>query len=1101
MILSFFAILMPSIMRSILSLLILILFFACQAPIPDEISIAYESIPGKVDFNFHIRPILADRCFKCHGPDDNTREADLRLDLEKEAFTTLAESGKRAFSKGSLRKSEAWHRLISEDPDYQMPPPESNLSLSSEEKALITKWIEQGAEWKDHWAFSPPQQVSVPKVQGNIVNPIDHFILAKLEEEGLEPSEEASRERLIRRLSFDLRGLPPSLEEIDTFVEDESPDAYEDLVDKFLQSDAHAERMAMEWLDVARFGDTQGMHMDPERFNWPWRDWLIRAFQQNLPYDQFISWQVAGDLLPDTDREKKLATGFLRNHPSSSEGGIPDEEFRLQYVQERTNTTATAFMGLTLECATCHDHKFDPLSQKEYYQMAAFFNNLKEVGMVGEFKIGNEGKGAVHPSGPVMMLPTPEAESHIDSLTDKINQIIQQQEMTASEVASSQAFLESLSNQQVKLPPPTAHFPFETLSPHRMKRGVVHRSQNNLPIDKKVDGSSISVVCGNPEIVPGVIGNALRSPKELDIVFIKDVGTFELNEPYSAGAWVKTEQIGELQTILGTSGELGSAWRGWDLFLDSSNHPCVNLVSVRPQNYVQIRSKKAIQQNEWHHVMFSYDGSGRAAGLALYIDGEQVVTSTDYDHLYKSIIRRWRVSEEWKERPIMVFRSGRFHRGENGVFKGSIDEINIYRQCLTPLEIQALYASEAGKEPSPTPQQTLQLAHFLQRQHPGYQESQQELRDLVGQRLAISDTIAEIMIMEERREKRKTFILNRGQYNQPTEEVQPGTPGSILAFSNHLPQNRLGLVQWLLDPKHPLTARVAVNRYWQMIFGTGIVATPHDFGTQGALPTHPELLDWLAINFIEIQWDTRQLIKGMVMSATYRQSSVASLAHQELDPNNTYLARGPSHRLQAEMIRDNALAASGLLSHRIGGPSVKPYQPEDLWDFGAYVSGRYETSKGDDLYRRSMYTYIRRTVPHPAMVAFDAPNRLVCITKRENTNTPQQALVLLNDPQFMEASRVLAERMQKEGGQSFEEQSRYAFRLLCGRDAQSEEIDLLKQQYQYALSKYENDPQAATHLLGIGEFPIDPELDQIQTAALAMVANTMMNFDEAYMKR
>ncbi|MEM7373050.1 MAG: DUF1553 domain-containing protein [Bacteroidota bacterium] len=1089
-------------MRFFLSILLLILCLACQPPIPEEVELAYQHLPDQVDFNFHIRPILADRCYKCHGPDDNTREADLRLDLEEEAFQRLKESGNKAFSKGSLGKSEAWHRITSNDPDYLMPPPESNLSLTDTEKALITRWIEQGAEWKDHWAFQPAKRPSIPDVAGRVINPIDQFVLAKLEEKGLEASTEADRERLIRRLSFDLTGLPPTLEEIDQFVRDSSPTAYEDLVDRMLNSDTHAERMAMEWLDVARFGDTQGMHLDAERYNWPWRDWVIQAFRENIPYDQFITWQLAGDLLPDASREQKLATAFHRNHPASAEGGIPDEEFRLQYVQERTNTTATAFLGLTLECATCHDHKFDPLSQKEYYQMAAFFNNLKEVGMVGEFRIGDEGKGPVHASGPVMLLPSKEAERDIEVLTKKINQALAQKDLTAKEVEASQVFLESLSNQNRKKPRADAHFAFESISPHTVKKGVIHRSQNNLPIDKKVDHSTRSLACGNPEVVDGVIGHALRSPNELDVVFLKDIGTFEVNEPYSAGAWVKTEQSGELQTILGTSGELGNAWRGWDLFLDSSNHPCVNLVSIRPQNYVQIRSTASIQPNEWHHVLFTYDGSGRAAGLALYIDGKKVPSTTDYDRLYKTIVRKWNPSEEWKERPIMVFRSGRFHRGENGVFKGSIDEINIFHKSLTPVEVWGLYQSEAGEEIAEVSLNRQDyLSHYLNRHHRPFQQLTQEIRKLVGQRLAITDTIQEIMVMEDMEEKRKTFILNRGQYNQPLDEVQASTPENILSYSDEFPKNRLGLAQWLLDAQNPLTARVAVNRYWQMVFGTGIVATPHDFGTQGALPTHPELLDWLATTFRDNQWNVRELLKSMVMSATYRQSSNATLAHQEIDPSNTYLARGPSRRLQAEMIRDNALAASGLLRNKIGGPSVKPYQPEKLWDFGAYVSGRYEISKGEDLYRRSMYTYIRRTVPHPAMVAFDAPNRLVCTTKRENTNTPQQALVLLNDPQFMEASRVLAERMQKEGGDSLEEQCQYAFRLLCGRKPNPNEMDLIRKQYQNALSNYQKDPQAAEDLLSVGEAPVDPELDRTQTAALAMLANTLMNFDEAYMKR
>lgn len=1077
----------------------------CQTPIPKEIAAVYNDLPDIIDFNFHIKPIISDRCYKCHGPDENARKAEFRLDLEEVAFAKLNVSGGHAFVKGNPGRSVAWERTISVDPEFQMPPPESNLSLSTREKALITKWIKQGAEWKEHWAFSPPQQPVIPQMEGPaIINPIDNFILAKLNEQGLSHSEEADKERLIRRVSFDLRGLPPSLEEIDAFLKDDSPKAYETLVDKFLDTDAHAERMAMDWLDVARFGDTQGMHFDAERYNWPWRDWVIRAFNENMPYDAFITQQIAGDLLPNATRDQKLATAFHRNHPTSSEGGIPDEEYRQKYVQDRTNTTATAFLGLTLECATCHDHKFDPISQKEYYQMTAFFNNLKEIGMVNEFRIEEGGSGPMFASGPVLLLPDGETETQLTEVQEKIAQIREQQQLSKAEVAASKEFIQKLADRNIRPPKPDANFPFETLSPYKTEHPVVHRSQNNSPINQKVDNNSGSLACGTPEVVPGKIANALRSSHETDIVFLKDVGTFEVNEAYSAGAWVFTEKEGENQTIMGTSGELGNAWRGWDLFFDSLNRPSVSLVSIRPHNYMQITSTVSVPKNAWHHILFTYDGSSEANGLNLYIDGKKVGHLINNDHLYGTIVRRWDglKNKEFAQRPMMVFRSGRYHTGENGVFTGSIDEVAIFRKYLSPAEVAAYYTQQtkATLHSTSIAEEEL-LDHYLHNDDKAYRNFSKELSRLLLERLALSKEIPEIMVMEDMPTPRKTFVLNRGQYDAPTDEVEAGTPETVMPFPDSFPKNRLGLAMWLVDEENPLTARVAVNRYWQMIFGRGIVETTHDFGTQGALPSHPELLDWLALNFVKSGWDVRELLKTMVMSATYRQSSIATLEHRQADPKNIYLAHAPGYRLQAEMIRDNALAASGLLTPKVGGPSVKPYQPEGVWDFGVLASGPYEVDSGEDLYRRSMYTYLRRTTPHPAMTAFDAPNRLTCVAKRENTNTPLQALVLLNDPQFVEAARVLAQRMQLEGGKSLEEQAQYGFRLLFGRKANPEELELIRQQYQLALDRYQEDPTAVTALLAIGEYPLAEELDQTKTAALAIVTNALMNFDEAYMKR
>ncbi len=1080
----------------------LLLLAGCGQRVPEEISLVYDNLPPIVDFNFHVKPILSDRCYKCHGPDDNARKADFRLDLEIQAFSKLKKEGGHAFVPGNVGKSVAWQRITSDDSEFKMPPPESNLALSAKEKALITKWIEQGAEWKEHWAFIPPQEPEIPQdfPAGWIANnPIDYFVHAQLKEQGFSPSKEADKEQLIRRLAFDLTGLPPTIQEIDEFLLDDAPGAYRALVSRLLTKEAFAERMTMEWLDVARYGDTQGMHADRERYHWPWRDWVIKAFKENMPYDDFITWQLAGDLLPDATREQKLATAFHRNHPVTAEGGAINEEFRQKYVQDRTNTTATAFLGLTLECATCHDHKFDPISQKEYYQMTAFFNNLSEIGMVAE-----HGRS----SGPVLLLPDPENERDLVKLTNQIDQTIEKLELTRSQVAKTKEFIAKIKNQAIDPPAADGVYPFESVRPEKID---VERSFNrvlhNNPIDKIVDENPKSVANGEPQVVPGRIGNGLRFPEEFDLVFLKDVGNFEINQPFSAGGWMKTEKEGELQTIMGTSGDLLSYWRGWDLLLDSMNRPSVQMTSYWPHNYMQVTADISISKNHWNHVFFTYDGTGRASGLQLYVNGKRTQITINHDNLYRTILHEWKAFYGFQERPVIVGRSGRYWTGENSVFTGSLDHLKIFHRYLTPLEVAAVIQQEIDLNPGKHGSDNYlgkgdendYLDHYLNRSHPVFRRLTEELQDLVGKKLRVMESVEEIMVLEDMPEPRKTYILNRGQYNEPTEEVGPGTPPKVLIFGEETPKNRLGLAQWLVDPKNPLTARVTVNRYWQMIFGQGIVQTPHDLGTQGALPTHPELLDWLALRFIESGWDVRELLKTMVTSATYRQSSSASTEHMEKDAKNRFLARGPSHRLPAEMIRDNALAASGLLAQQVGGASVKPYQPEGLW---AEKTGlAYKSSSGDSLYRRSMYTFIRRTTPHPAMIAFDATNRSVCIVKRESTNTPLQALVLLNDPQFVEAARVLAERIQKEGGVELADQASYAFRLVTGRRPTKSEFGLLMDQYNDEITRFTENPESADQLLEVGEYPLDQNLDKTQTAALAMVANTLLNHDGAYMKR
>ncbi len=1071
-------------------LLASILLHNCQKALPEEVAAAYGELPAQVDFNFHIRPLLSDRCYSCHGPDEGSREAGLRLDIEEEAFAPLQESRGQAFVKGKLAESAAWQRIIADDPAIQMPPPESHLSLSPYEKALIARWIEQGAKWKKHWAFIPPQKPKLPDLEDDkSENEIDYFIRAKLKEVGLKPSPEADKERLIRRVTMDLTGLPPTIAELDAFLADDSPKAYENLVDRLLRTDAYAERMAMEWLDVARYADSHGLHADGLRENWPWRDWVIRAFQANLSYDDFVTWQLAGDLLPDASREQKLATAFHRNHTANSESGIVSEEFRLNYVADRTNTTATAFMGLTMECATCHDHKFDPISQKEYYQMSAFFNNVPELGMIGNDKN----------FGPLLLLPDPETERRIDSLTGAIQALDQQIAGRQADLEDIKAFLKKIDPTNIAAPQPDRYFPLDSITAKKDKQ---RRTQQILDLDPT------TIVTNDAELVAGRIGKAIRIDRDNEQIHLGQVNNFDLDESFSAGAWVRLEEQGTFQTVMGNVGDKNTGWRGWVFYLDSLNRPAMKIIHSLSHNYLHVTTNKQVPVEEWTSLFFTYDGSAKATGIKLFLNGEALETTIHKDQLYKNIlpVRTRSYRPDHKRRVKMgIAHNYLFTDTDNGVLVGSIDEVKIFHRHLTTLEVAAIYRGTINAPNLKIPLGDQAIAHhYLHRFDPEFQQLNAQVQPLRSRRFDLIDPVQEVMVLEEMSPPRQTHILNRGLYTDLGEVVYPATPEALPPFTEELPKNRLGLAQWLFSDTHPLTARVAVNRYWQMLFGKGIVDTPHDFGIQGALPTHPELLDWLAMAFRESGWDMQFLLKKMVTSATYKQSAVTTEDHLAKDAKNIYLARSSSYRLPAEMIRDNALAASGLLNPTIGGESVKPYQPEGLWrdknEFSGYLA-YYVPDSGDSLYRRSMYTFIRRTSPHPAMSAFDAPDRSVCTVKREKTNTPLQALVLLNDPQFVEAARVLAERMQKEGGEAINDQLQYAFRLLCSRKPTTKEIQLMNQQYQLAIAKYQNQPDAANALLAIGEYPFDKSLDKTRTAALAIVANSMMNFDEAYMKR
>lgn len=1042
------------------------------------------NLPEVVDFNFHIRPILSDRCFACHGPDENKREAHLRLDTPEGALSTELEDGGFAFVAGNPDQSIAFQRLITHDREYLMPPPESNLSVSEHETELIRKWIEQGADYKPHWAFIPPQKTSLPNT--NIEkwqnNPIDRFVGKKLRTEGIEPSPSAERETLIRRASFDITGLPPAVEEIDAFLQDDSPKAYEKLLDRLLQSPHYGERMAAHWLEVARFADSDGYLDDKHRDFSPWRDWVIEAFNKNLPYDDFLTWQLAGDLLDQATEEQILATAFNRLHKKNSEAGIVFEEFRAEYVADRTNTVGKAFLGLTMECARCHDHKYDPVSQKEYYQLYGFFNQTDELGTAVY--------GPDQTPGPALVLTDEESRRQIEFLKEKIAQSEsrlkhQQEDHQKPESPTFRGITQSVAASTV------AWYSFDRLQ---------STGENNATAANHLDHNKPATISG-PVSSTGYKGNAVFVSEYNAITLGDKVGWFEKTEPFSLSFAAYPDTLYEEAGLFYHCEDLRLGLKGYSAHLED-NHIRFIIAHSWPHNAIEVKTVKPLEIREWTHLFFTYNGSGKAEGIHIYFDGQEVETEIIRDNLYKGILFEWNIH-------TYGFRSLFFgHRTHHRLFRdGGIDEVKVYTRNLSPLEVLSEYQPETAKAILATPetpenkkiiQDHIQLKSLANEKQ--LYADMQQWRDSLNKTM---NQLPEIMVMGDlpSDEARSTFILNRGEYRSPGEEVEPGTPEAILAFDKKLPVNRLGLAKWLTHPENPLTARVFVNRIWQLHFGRGLVQTSDDFGAQGDLPSHPELLDWLAVWFMESGWDIKALHHLILSSQTYRQSSVATSEIIEKDPDNVLLARGPSFRLPAEMIRDNALAVSGLLVSRIGGPSVYPYQPEGLWSSITNKKWQYvyQQEPGEGLYRRSIYTIWKRTSAPPSLLIFDAGDRDVCTVRRRQTNTPLQALVLLNDPQHIEAARVLAEKTM--ASTSEDEAIGQTFRKITGRKADETEIRVLNDLYQHEYQRFTNQPDSLKAYLSVGELSSDTTLNQTSLAALASVVHAIMNTTDAYTKR
>ena len=1077
--------------------LLVLLLEGCQpkkVDFPEEIA---KQLPKEIDYNLHIKPLLSDRCFACHGPDKNAQKAGLSLHTAEEATKPLGdEKDRMAIVSGDPHNSEVFARMFSDDPELVMPPPESNLKLSEYEKALITRWIEEGAAYKPHWSFIPPEKKKLPEVQEQdwVNNDIDNFILAKLERERITHAPKASKATLIRRLAFDLTGLPPDVEQIERFLADDSPNAYEKMVDEFLASPHYGERLATEWLDVARYADSHGYQDDGMRNMWPWRDWVIEKFNENMPLDTFITWQLAGDLLPNPTKEQLLATAFNRNHMQSQEGGIVSEEYRVEYVADRTQTFGKAFLGLTVECARCHDHKYDPVSQEEYFKLFGFFNNVNETGQIpysGE-------------ASPTVILYEAEAEEELKAIRAKISTL--EKEINSENAQFEQDFekwLAEAKQQKTSVSPKNeiGHYNFEKAGGEE-KREFENLANKNEPA--KLSGALEDL----PIPTEGKMGKGLQLMGDSHIDFGKNIAYFEKNIPFTVSLWFKNLKKGNEGPIITRSGGLFNGNRGFDLMLEKNGQLTASINHTFPDNSVAVFTKDSIAANAWHHLAMTWDGSGYAKGLKLYLNGKPMDLVVEVDNLESSILYYGKEKRNWGGMGALSI-GRRFDQTMSDVIA---DECRVFAQELTPIEISKLYKeADNGTDPlrellskaSLTKEEKSQLfQYYLKNHNPVYAEKTEALKALRGEQTEISTAQQEVMITKDRKFPRKTYILDRGAYDSPTKEVQPGTPSYILDFPEEYEQNRLGLVKWLFHQDNPLPARVMVNRYWQMIFGKGLVPTSDDFGNQGDLPTHPELLDWLAVDFRESGYNLKHLLKMMVMSATYQQSSVASKELREKDPNNLLLARAPAYRMTAEMVRDNALKASGLLNDTIGGPSVKPYQPPGLWkQLATRNATRYVQDTGDKLYRRSMYTVWKRTSPPPSMISFDASERNFCTVKRQKTSTPLQSLVLLNDPQFIEASRMIAERMMKEADNELPHKIQHGFRLLTGRKADNSEIKVLERLYHAEYDAFKRGESNADELLSVGEKPRDKGLDKIELAAFTMVANTLMNFDETVFKR
>lgn len=1027
----------------------------------------------RVDFNRTIRPILSDSCFQCHGPDGSERKGDFRLDVKQSVLEDRG--GYAAVVPGRPDDSELFRRITSSDDNERMPPPGSHRTLSAAQVELVRRWIQEGAKWDEHWAFQPPLATTLPPVANrtSALNPIDAFTLARLEREGLGASAIADPTTLVRRVTLDLTGLPPTIEEVDAFISDRRPDAYERLVDRLLASPRFGEHLAISWLDAARYADTNGYQTDGPRYMWRWRDWVMDALNRNMPFDQFTIEQLAGDLLPNATLKQRIASGFHRNLRGNAEGGIIPEEFLVEYAVDRVDTTSTVWLGLTLGCARCHDHKFDPLTQRDYYQLLSFFNRIPEFGRA--LKEGN--------SPPYIKAPTDQQQIELLRLMENASR-------SEGRYAECQAEIDNAFHAWL------AGVHEHVIHDWSITRGLLaHFPLEEPRVDQPSNPTALPVTGEGMEVRPGIINHSIAFDGT-SFLNAGDVGGFGYFDRFTIGVWVylptpieATRHVGGTIVSRMVDEPQGA---GYSISLEQG-HLHVNLVRRWLDDAIRVQTKDALQPGKWHHLAVTYDGSRLASGVVIFVNGVAQPLQVNLDWINQSFAT---VEPE----PFRIGGGG----GPDARFCGQIDDIRVFDRVVSAAEIAILATQESIQQllhvpaDQRTPSGLAKLREYFLEQHasPAIQDLRRKSREDRLRYERYAESIPTVMVMLDADPPRKTSILQRGQYDQPGAQVSADVPQLFGELPAGAPRNRLGLAQWLTSSSQPLTSRVAVNRFWQMIFGTGLVKTAEDFGTQGEPPSHPELLDWLAVDFQRSNWDVKHLLRIIVTSATYRQSSSVSPLLHERDPENRLLARGPRQRLSAQVLRDQALAMSGMLVEEVGGPSVRPYQPAGLWKEIA-TDMDYVQSKGRDLYRRSVYTYWKRTVAPPNMIAFDAPTREACVVRKPSTNTPLQALALMNDTTFVECARLLATRALVADHQSDTARLNWMFRVVTSRHPTDHESAVLLQGLAAHRQEYSDHPEHAAVLLGTGDMPAEARIDPSKLAAFTVVANLLLNLDES----
>jgi mono/diheme cytochrome c family protein len=1027
---------------------------------------------GVPQYNRDIRPILAENCFACHGPDKAARKADLRLDIRKDAL----EAGVIVPHKPG--ESPLVERIFSTDKKKMMPTPKSHKTLTADQKETLRRWVAAGAEYQQHWSFLPPTRAAAPAVKDAswVRNPIDSFILEKLERRGMTPAAEADRRSLARRVSFDATGLPPAIADVEAFVADTRPDAYERYVDKVLASPHWGEHRGRFWLDAARYADTHGIHFDNQREMWSYREWVIDAFNKDMPFDQFTVEQLAGDLLPNRTVDQQIASGFNRCNITTNEGGAINEEYLVLYTRDRTETVSQVWMALTTGCAVCHDHKFDPVSQKEFYQLAAYFNNTTQAAMDGNIK----------DTPPIIFVPTAADRPRWNALVATIDEARKQ--VAARKEAARPEFVKWLASVKPGEAPPAVS-----------AEGLTFQAM----LSEGTGSKTALVVAGKSHEVSLITSAKWAagrvSPKALVIgpkvhIADKDAGDFDRTQPFTVAAWVNIPAQSTNGAILARMDD-ANAFRGWDLWVEGDKVG-MHIINKWPGNAVKVVSRTPLKANTWQHVVVSHDGSGKAAGIRIFVDGKlQKEPEVQADNLTGTT--RTKV-------PLKIAQRDKTSRINNL----KLQDIRLYSRTLADAEAVALSGGDRLKEllaraSKLTPAEKDELyGSWLRTEDATSKKLAGLVEGLVKEQDALRARGTIALVSQEKMTKPMANILFRGDYDKKRDAVAPGTPAVLPAMPAKLPRNRLGLAQWLVQPGHPLTARVTVNRFWQEVFGNGIVRTSGDFGIAGDQPTHPELLDWLALEFQENGWDVKHLFRLMLTSATYRQSAQATPEKREKDPANVYLSRGPRFRLDAEVIRDNALAVSGLLTEKFGGPSVRPYQPDGVWEAVAMIGSNtrdYRRDAGDKLYRRSMYTFWKRAAPPASMDIFNAPAREYCVVRRERTNTPLQALVTLNDEQHIEAARVLAEKTLGTA-QTTDGRLDFLTKTLISRPLRAEERKIAVALLGELLGHYKAAPAEAKKLLAVGETKSSANLDAPTLAGWTMLTNSLMNLDEVLNK-